>query len=64
MPDRVEGSIARVVEYDMTSVPVSLTKFDVPGLATDVDDSIHGRVVAATCLPPSDRQRKFSRQRL
>ena len=40
MPDRVEGSIAPVVEYDMTSVPVSLPK------------------------PPSDRQRKFSRQRM
>ena len=37
MPDRVEGSIAPVVEYDMTSVPVALPKF------TAVDDSIHGR---------------------
>eukprot|EP00439_Symbiodinium_sp_Y106_P043395 s7574_g5.t1 len=36
MPDRVEGSIAPVVEYDMVSVPVSLSKFDVPGLNTEV----------------------------
>ena len=42
MPDRVEGSIAPVVEYDMTSVPVALPKFDVPGLDVAVDDSIHG----------------------
>ena len=67
MPDRVEGSIAPIVEYDMDSVdsvPVSLPKFDVPGLNAEVDDTIRGRAVAATCLPPSDRQRKYSRRRM
>ena len=64
MPDRAEGSIAPIVEYDMDSVPVSLPKFDVPGLNAEVDDSIRGRAVAATCLPPSDRQRKYSRRRM
>ena len=48
----------------MDSVPVSLPKFDVPGLNAEVDDSIRGRAVAATCLPPSDRQRKYSRRRM
>ena len=64
MPDRAEGSIAPIVEYDMDSAPVSLPKFDVPGLNAEVDDSIRGRAVAATCLPPSDRQRKYSRRRV
>ena len=55
MPDRVEGSIAPIVEYDMDSVdsvPVSLPKFDVPGLNAEVDDSIRVELwLQPACLP-------------
>ncbi|CAE6963895.1 GABBR2 [Symbiodinium sp. CCMP2592] len=63
MPERGLDSIAPVVQYEMSSVPVALPDFVVPGLDMGIDDSVHGRLVSATCLPPTDEQRKFSRRR-
>ncbi|CAE7831611.1 unnamed protein product [Symbiodinium sp. CCMP2592] len=63
MPERGLESISPIVEYEMTSVPVALPEFVVPGLDMGIDDSVHGRLVSATCLPPTDEQRKYSRRR-
>ncbi|CAE7221730.1 unnamed protein product [Symbiodinium sp. CCMP2592] len=63
MPERGIDSIAPIVQYEMTSVPIALPDFVVPGLDMGIDDSVHGRLVSATCLPPTDEQRKFSRRR-
>ncbi|CAE7039205.1 GABBR2 [Symbiodinium sp. CCMP2592] len=63
MPERGVDSIAPIVQYEMTSVPIALTDFVVPGLDMGIDDSVHGRLVSATCLPPTDEQRKYSRRR-
>ncbi|CAE7217069.1 unnamed protein product [Symbiodinium sp. CCMP2592] len=63
MPERGFDSIAPVVQYEMSSVPVALPDFVVPGLDMGIDDSVHGRLVSATCLPPTDEQRKFSNRR-
>ena len=43
MPDRVEGSIAPIVEYEMSSVPVALPEFMVPGLDTEIELMIPSR---------------------
>ncbi|CAE7490394.1 GABBR2 [Symbiodinium sp. CCMP2592] len=63
LPEKGLESIAPIVEYEMTSVPVALPDFVVPGLDMGIDDSVHGRLVSATCLPPTDEQRKYSRRR-
>ncbi|CAE7787792.1 GABBR2 [Symbiodinium sp. CCMP2592] len=63
MPERGIDSIAPIVQYEMTSVPIALTDFVIPGLNMGIDDSVHGRLVSATCLPPTDEQRKYSRRR-
>ncbi|CAE7541323.1 JNK [Symbiodinium sp. CCMP2592] len=63
MPERGVDSIAPIVQYETTSVPIALTDFVVPGLDMGIDDSVHGRLVSATCLPPTDEQRKYSRRR-
>ncbi|CAE7624163.1 Clec16a [Symbiodinium sp. CCMP2592] len=63
MPERGLDSIAPVVQYEMSSVPIALPDFVVPRLDMGIDDSVHGRLVSATCLPPTDEQRKFSRRR-
>ncbi|CAE6936887.1 GIP [Symbiodinium sp. CCMP2592] len=63
MPERGIDSIAPIVQYEMTSVPIALTDFVTPGLDMGIDDSVHGRLVSATCLPPTDEQRKYSRRR-
>ncbi|CAE7374142.1 unnamed protein product, partial [Symbiodinium sp. CCMP2592] len=63
MPQRGIDSISPIVQYEMNSVPVALPEFVVPGLDVAVDDSVNGRLVAATCLPPTDEQRKYSRHR-
>ncbi|CAE6971381.1 unnamed protein product, partial [Symbiodinium sp. CCMP2592] len=63
MPERGIDSIAPIVQYEMTSVPIALTDFVIPGLDMGIDDSVHGRLVSATCLPPTDEQRKYSRRR-
>ena len=64
MPDRVEGSIVPVVQYEMNSEPIALPEFAAPGLEMAGDESIQGRIVSASCLPPTAKQRKFSRSRL
>ncbi|CAE7806513.1 JNK [Symbiodinium sp. CCMP2592] len=63
LPERGIDSIAPIVQYEMTSVPIALPDFVVPGLDMGIDDSVHGRLVSATCLPPTDEQRKYSRRR-
>ncbi|CAE7775567.1 unnamed protein product [Symbiodinium sp. CCMP2592] len=44
MPERGVDSIAPIVQYEMTSVPIALTDFVVPGLDMGIDDSVHGRL--------------------